>query len=459
MPNPKLPPLRVKVIPVPVRGVWVLRWRDHDDEWHQCDAGVAIGGPAARDRQKSRSRAERAAADHEAKLRAEYARAQEAARVAALERARESYSWETQIESFVARVRSGRATSEEYVEQLEGRLRRFRAEARVEELVEHAVVERPLASPREITEDVIVRFLNRLTRTMPVRKDRPRTTRRKYVSKRPPKPPPPPPIPRPASAETKGQYLTAIKSFCVHLAKRKVLDGEPAADLRRTSAEVDRRRERRALTPDDFRRLIEAAQAGPTVEGMSGPDRAMMYLVATWTGYRRKELASVTLRHFQLDEETPVLRVKAEDSKRRRGDRVPLHAQVVRAFRSWAGNRGILSLDEPVFALRTQGGNLRKTSKMMRRDLAAAGLPYVDEEGLVADFHSNRAAFITNLIQSGIPFFRVVELARHSDPRLTKRYDKSTVEELSADVHRLPNPPVPGGNTQPPPPTIRFGAG
>ncbi len=54
---------------------------------------------------------------------------------------------------------------------------------------------------------------------------------------------------------------------------------------------------------------MRAALAGETVEQMSGEDRHMFYILASWTGFRKGELGSVTLRHFKLDGEYPTLTI------------------------------------------------------------------------------------------------------------------------------------------------------
>ena len=65
-----------------------------------------------------------------------------------------------------------------------------------------------------------------------------------------------------------------------------------------------------------------------------------------------------------------------------------------------------------------------------RRDLAKAGIPYLDEQGRRVDFHSLRLTFGTNLVLSGAHPRVVQELMRHSDIRLTMK--------LYTDVSKLP---------------------
>jgi len=56
---------------------------------------------------------------------------------------------------------------------------------------------------------------------------------------------------------------------------------------------------------------------------------------------------------------------------------------------------------------------------MLRLDLAAAKIPYQDSGGRVADFHSLRHTFISNLSRSGVSPKVAQSLARHSTIGLT----------------------------------------
>ena len=84
------------------------------------------------------------------------------------------------------------------------------------------------------------------------------------------------------------------------------------------------------------------------------------------------------------------------------------------------------------------------TAEMMRADLGRAGIPYVDEDGLVADFHAPRGTFTTNLVIAGVSPKFTQDLARHSDINLTMgvyaRLRKDT--HLAEAVEKLPPPPA-----------------
>ena len=244
------------------------------------------------------------------------------------------------------------------------------------------------------------------------------------------------------SAQTSNHYLRACKSFTRWLVQDRRTGDNVLAHLPMLNVRTDRRHDRRAITAAEFARLIESAESGPVIETVPGADRAMLYILAAWTGYRRGELASLTLRSFDLDSDSPTVRVLAAYSKRRRQDSVPLHSVVVQRFRAWLASRGDVGPDAPLFALRTAGGWPRRTAMMMKMDLERVGLPYVDEDGLYADFHSNRHSFISNLGKAGASLQMAQKLARHSDPKLTANvYTHLQVDDQAAAIEALPAPP------------------
>ena len=155
--------------------------------------------------------------------------------------------------------------------------------------------------------------------------------------------------------------------------------------------------------------------------------------------------------------------IDAAYAKGKRTDTIPLHLVVVERLRAWLATRGELRPEQPLFSLRTQGGGLRRTSRMMALDLAAARatwlkearddqerserersgfLTYLDESGLVADFHANRHTFISNLGRAGVSLTTAQKLARHSDPKLTANvYTHLGVSDRAAAIGSLPAPP------------------
>ena len=67
-------------------------------------------------------------------------------------------------------------------------------------------------------------------------------------------------------------------------------------------------------------------------------------------------------------------------------------------------------------------------------------LAYRDAEGRYADFHALRHSFITMVGKAGVSPREAMELARHSDMRLTmKTYTDTAQLPLAATVRRLPS--------------------
>jgi integrase len=85
---------------------------------------------------------------------------------------------------------------------------------------------------------------------------------------------------------------------------------------------TDVRRERRALSVDEVKRLLAATAAGPERFGMSGPERSLLYRLATETGLRRNELKTLAVSSF--DFEACTVTVQAAFSKHRRQDTLPM---------------------------------------------------------------------------------------------------------------------------------------
>ena len=193
-------------------------------------------------------------------------------------------------------------------------------------------------------------------------------------------------------------------------------DGRMADDtlefLGSFNAETERRHDRRALDASDLAEIVDAARRGPEAEGVSGVDRAMLYRLAAGTGFRAAELRSLTHESFDLIPVAPTVVVAAAYSKRRREDRQPLPPDLARDLSPYlAGKpRGTPVLIVP-----------HKTAAMLRVDLEAAGIPYRDAAGQVADFHSLRASFITLIVRGGASVKTAQSLAAPLNPRADHR--------------------------------------
>ena len=267
------------------------------------------------------------------------------------------------------------------------------------------------------------------------------------------------------SIQTSNHYLRAIKQFSRWLVRDRRTGDDPLVHLAMLNAKVDRRHDRRALSAGEFARLVEAAASGPPVVCIVGADRAIMYVLSAWTGYRKAEIGSLTKRSLRLDDDPPTVIVAACYSKRKRQDVQVLHPEVASRLREWLKTKEDLGPDDLLFPVsaKVPGGTERRTSKMMRIDLKAAKakwvkeastdkereerrmsdfLEYQNDSGLFADFHSNRHTFITNLERAGVSPRTAQSLARHSDIRLTMGvYTHIGLLDQTTAIESLPGPP------------------
>lgn len=192
----------------------------------------------------------------------------------------------------------------------------------------------------------------------------------------------------------------------------------------------DRRRKRRALTPEEAVRLVESTEAGPIVMGMTGPDRAMLYALAIGTGLRSAELRTLSPERFDFGSDPPTVTVLACYAKSDKEAIQPLPAALADRLAPWIA---LKAPGKPVFDGMTNDG------EMIRIDLNAAGIVSETDSGIV-DFHALRATYISHLVSSGASVKTCQVLARHSSPSLTiDIYAKASLHDIKGAVDCLPD--------------------
>ena len=262
---------------------------------------------------------------------------------------------------------------------------------------------------------------------------------------------------------TSNHHLTAVKSFGNWLVRSQRLERNPFVHLAPLNAKAkdDVRVDRRALDLAEIQALIDAADLSDrTYRNLSGPDRAVLYLLASTTGFRANELRSLRASSFDFESEEPSVTLKASDEKAGRGVQMPLTRPVVNRLVKWieTNRPGAVESDEELWP----GSWSKKAAEMFRRDLAEARAKFLNEvesiaeehlrrcksdflkpdlaSGETADFHAIRHTFITMAASSGVDPNVVKQLARHSSFKLTyDRYCHTKQGDLNAAIKRLPS--------------------
>lgn len=235
---------------------------------------------------------------------------------------------------------------------------------------------------------------------------------------------------------TANLHLVAIKSFVHWMVKDERTGSNPLAYLSGGNDQKDRRHDRRALPLHELRAIVQAARESELIfRGLTGADRAILYSVAAASGFRVSELASLQPSAFQLDAAPPVVTLRADEAKNGQVAIQPLPTDVAEAMRSYLAGR---PPHRPLWPSDWQN----RAAEMLRIELDAVGIPYVVDGPngpLYADFHALRHSFVALLDKAGVSLKQAMQLARHSDPKLTMaRYGRAQLADLGAAVASLP---------------------
>ena len=268
------------------------------------------------------------------------------------------------------------------------------------------------------------------------------------------------------SHRTVNAYLTACKSFCNWLVRDRRMPDNPLAHLSALNTQIDVRVERRNLPIEQFTRLVQAARRSErTFRRLAGPDRAMLYVVAAYTGLRASELASLGPASLSLTGEPPTIDVQAGYSKRKRKDTQPLPKWLAEQLAAWLADKVPqtlitlpISSDCPnavrhprrlIEAKLWPGSWPDRAAEMLRIDLEVAEVPYIDETGRIFDFHALRHQFISSLAAAAVHPKVAQQLARHSTIGLTMdRYTHLAVADVAGALDRLPEVPANGEQSE-----------
>jgi len=310
----------------------------------------------------------------------------------------------------------------------------------------------------------------------------------------------------PLSARTINAHLVALTAFGNWCVESKRLVANPVARPPKLDEAADRRRQRRALTEDELRRLLHVARVRPLAEhgresvplpaadrkgrrtwtkapltldaiddaaararkGLAkrpdliadlerrGRERALIYKALVLTGLRKGELAALTVGKLDLTGPTAYATLDAADDKAGRGADVPLRADLADDLRRWLAERAdaartdAIALGGPMLAGLPADAPLFDVPagliRILDRDLAAAGIPKRDDRGRTVDVHAMRHTFGTHLNRGGVSPRTAQAAMRHSSLDLTMNtYTDPRLLDVAGALDALPALPLTGG--------------
>jgi integrase len=219
------------------------------------------------------------------------------------------------------------------------------------------------------------------------------------------------------AAETVNHYLRALRGFFRWLVRCRRLGADPLGAANLLNPNADRRVKRRVLTPQEFHTFIDTTRSSAKCWSfLDGPARAALYLAAARTGLRAGTLAKLRPEDLRLDDDLPHIPTEAHQQKNRRAHKAPITADLLAELRTWLMCRRPGELLWP-----GKWHTQNRAASIVRRDLAAAGLPVRTADG-VYDFHALRGQCGTDLARAGVPLTVTQQYLGHSTPALTAKY-------------------------------------
>ncbi|MFC1604312.1 tyrosine-type recombinase/integrase, partial [Planctomycetota bacterium] len=228
-------------------------------------------------------------------------------------------------------------------------------------------------------------------------------------------------------------FVQAIKQFCRWCVRENKAEYSPVQFLERLSMPDEEKRQ--ALSYEAVCRLLTATAKAPDRYGMSGLERAILYIVAVQSGLRANELRHLTVGDFDAKKAT--LTLKAEYCKDRRGACQFITLALASHLSDYIDGR---DGKDPLFGMWSQ-----RTAEMIKADAIDAGLPLIDDKGRELVFHSTRHTLRTELVRCRISESIIDRILRHKPQGIGQRiYTHVSPFEIRAAIEKLPAYPWPG---------------
>ncbi len=256
------------------------------------------------------------------------------------------------------------------------------------------------------------------------------------------------------SARTIQSHLTAIKSFTRWLALDGKLTPDPLARVKKPNPKTDRRLERRMLLPEEFNWLVSVTEYEPERYGMTGHERALLYIFAVQTGLRSSEIRAVRRSQLYLDGDAPNVVCRAGSTKNRKeacqylqpslaaalADDLRQKAPSAAVFHLPANYEMARMLREDLAAARREWiGQARHDPEEHRRREQTDFLADASHDGERVDFHALRHTTGAWASMAGAHPKEVQTLMRHSTIMVTMDvYGHLFPGQAASTVRRMP---------------------
>jgi len=249
-------------------------------------------------------------------------------------------------------------------------------------------------------------------------------------------------------SQTCKHYWAAMRQFALWLKRdgRARKSGFEGARLRGYDPKLDPGRPRRDMSIQELNRFFRYLETAPDQIWVKRKrrgswrsisrriprlDRCMFYYVALVTGFRGKELRKLTSSSFRFESGGPVVVLAAHESKHRKRDDQVIHRDAAVYLKSYLQTKPD---GQRLFAM------FWRPCEILRADLDAAGIEYLNGNGEYLDVHSLRHTYITGLRRGMADYELLRRLARHSNIETTMRYAGHVQsDEMRRAVDQVPD--------------------
>ncbi|MBL9149470.1 MAG: site-specific integrase [Phycisphaerae bacterium] len=223
------------------------------------------------------------------------------------------------------------------------------------------------------------------------------------------------------SARTANFARQIIVAFGSWMVKTGRADTNQFRSVQTLDERKDRRRRRRALTPEELARLLDVARSR---------GREAWYLAAALAGLRRGDLMRLRWADVDFDNATIVIRT----GKAKREDFLPLHPQLAEALKDLReANRALpatkvfpVAVTSRTVLFDFHRAGLAKWESIEGREDADGNpiqrLTTRDAAGTFVDLHALRTTLGTMLARSGVAPQVTKQIMRHADSRTTDKH-------------------------------------
>jgi integrase len=231
------------------------------------------------------------------------------------------------------------------------------------------------------------------------------------------------------SPRTQNHHLKKARAFLAWCVDQGWISHNPLARVKLVRVGPGGRKHlRRALSPGELDRLFAQADTWAEADIRYGGQRALLYRVAAFSGFRRSELLRLLKEDCTPIGDRPRWHVSGERTKNGQPAKLPMTPECATALREhWEA----LAPGSPLFIstpnITTWKADLRRAreswlaevegTERERRE-AMEFLRYRDSRGRIADFHALRYTFCA-LLSREYPIEVVSKLMRHSSIQLT----------------------------------------